>query len=80
MKNLSGSRGWEYAYRKDLEQLIADLRDGLEGGDERKSCDVETYHYICGKIHGIRVAISKLTEMQARFNLDRDEDLVEANL
>jgi hypothetical protein len=80
MNNLSGARAWEYVYVKALKERMQDLKDSLVGGDDRKSCEPETYHYICGQIRGIQVCIDDLTEMRKRFNLDQDEDLLEANL
>lgn len=77
MKQLSGSRGWEYAYKKELEGEIERLRNDLEKCQDRS---LETWNYLCGQIYGIRVAIDRLIDVRDRFNVDRDEDLVEENL
>lgn len=71
MRQLSGQRGWEYAYEKALEEKLESLRDQLEGGDPA------TYLQLCGEIHGIRVAIKELSEVRSRFNLDDDADVRE---
>lgn len=76
MRQLSGSRGWEYAYRKALDEELERLHLDVEKCEGRT---VETWNYLCGQIYGIRVAIDHLTEVRDRFNVDRDEDLVEEN-
>jgi hypothetical protein len=73
MKDLSGARGWEYAYRKELEAEIEIMRDALEDSGEE-------HNYLRGQIRGIRIAISRLTEVRERFNADEDEDIVMENL
>lgn len=75
MKDLSSARGWEYAYLKALKEKVERLRTGLEGGDNRRETDLETFHYICGQIRGIRDCITDLTEVRDRFNVDADKDL-----
>lgn len=77
MRNLRAGRGWEYAYKKELDQEIERLRDELERCQDRPP---EMWHYLSGQICGIRVAISRLTEIRERFNVERDEDFAEANL
>jgi hypothetical protein len=72
MKELTGSRAWEYAYLKGLESQIENLRDSLENGENR---GVGEFQFLCGQIRGIRVAITELTEMRERYNADDDVDL-----
>lgn len=71
MRELTGSRGWVYACQNELEQEIEKLRDQLEGGAEAD------YKYLCGEIHGIRVAIRAMLDARSRFNRDRDADVEE---
>ncbi|HXA25607.1 MAG TPA: hypothetical protein VNW90_25290 [Acetobacteraceae bacterium] len=71
MRQLVGSRGWEYAYEKALVEQLERLRDQLESGTKAN------YQYLCGQIHGIRVAIKELSEIRHRFNLDEDSDVRE---
>jgi hypothetical protein len=71
MMQLSGTRGWEYAYVKALEEKLERLRDQLESGTE------VYYQYLCGQIHGIREAIADFSEARSRFNPDGDADLKE---
>jgi len=65
---LVGSRGWEYAYKKTLEEKLERLRDLLEGNNPAD------YQYLCGQISGIRIAIMELSETRRRFNQDGDAD------
>jgi hypothetical protein len=71
MRQLTGARGWEYAYEKALDDKLERLRDQLESGD------LGNYQYLCGQIHGIRVAIKEMSETRSRFNLDEDSDVRE---
>jgi hypothetical protein len=71
VKQLTGSRGWEYAYEKALEEKLERLRDQLESGD------LPGYQYLCGQIHGIRVAIKEMSEVRTRYSRDDDADLRE---
>lgn len=71
MRRLLGSRGWEYAYEKALEEQLERLRDQIESGTEAN------YQYLCGQIHGIRVAIKELSDARTRFNSDGDSDVEE---
>jgi hypothetical protein len=71
MRQLTSARGWEYAYEKVLEDKLASLHIQLEA---RVDAD---YQYLCGQIHGIRVAITELSEIRSRFNQDNDADLRE---
>lgn len=76
MRELSGARGWEYAYKKALEDKVEVLRDCLETcvsqAGQREDMDVG---FLCGQIHGIRESIKELSDVRERFNLDDDEDL-----
>lgn len=72
VKDLAGSRAWEYAYSKGLEAEIENLRDSLENGEGR---GLGEYQYLCGQIRGIRVALNALTEVRDRYNADDDVDL-----
>lgn len=72
MKQLSGQRGWEYAYRKALEDKLADLRATLERGEGR---ELGQFQYLCGKICGIREAIELMIETHNEYRLDDDADL-----
>jgi hypothetical protein len=71
MRELTGARGWEYAYEKGLEAKLELLRDQMEARV------TEDYQYLCGQIRGIRVAIDELHEVRSRFNRDDDADLRE---
>lgn len=71
MKQLSGARGWEYAYRKELEDKLARLRQVLEDGEGR---ELPQFQYLCGQIRGIREAIDVLGEVQKNYRLDDDAD------
>ena len=73
MKELTGSRGWEYAFQKLLESEIEILRDSLENGENR---ELAQFQFLCGQIRGIRVAIKDLSEVRERFNVDEDKDFV----
>ena len=73
MKDLTSSRGWEYAFQKLLESEIEIMRDTLENGENR---ELSQFVYLCGQIRGIRVAIKDLSEVRERFNVDDDKDLV----
>ena len=68
---LTSARGWEYAYEKTLEERLERLRNQLEAAVQGN------YQYLCGEIHGIRVAIKELSEVRSRFNRDDDADLRE---
>jgi hypothetical protein len=70
MKDLSGTRAWEYVYRKGLEDRVEDLRDALEAPEGR---DLPQYHFLAGQIRGIRLAIDDLDETRKRFRLDDDD-------
>lgn len=65
---LSSARGWEYAYEKGLKEELERLRDALENS-EPSTCE-----FLRGQIRGIRVAISDLSEVRQRFNVDQDQD------
>ena len=71
MRQLTGTRGWEYAYEKALEDQLARLHEQLESGQ------TEQYQFLCGQIRGIRVAIKEMSEARSRFNRDDDADLRE---
>lgn len=71
MKDLSGQRGWEYAYRKKLAEEVENLRDALEKSEGRT---MEEYHYICGKIRGFKLALDEMTTAREKFKLDDDAD------
>lgn len=71
MKDLSGQRGWEYTYKKKLEDDIELLRDALEISEGRT---MEQYHYMCGKLRGIRAALEEMSEAREKFKLDDDAD------
>lgn len=73
MKQLSGVRGWEYAYGKELEDKLARLRSDLEERAEGR--DLAQFQYICGKICGIREAIDELAVARHKYRLDDDADL-----
>lgn len=73
MKQLTSSRGWEYAYEKELEEQLARLRRDLEERAEGR--DLAQFQYLCGKIRGIRMAIDQLTEIREKYRLDDDVDL-----
>lgn len=70
MKQLSGSRGWEYTYRKRLEDKLAMdvefLADRAVEGN---------FQYLQGQIRGIRDAIELLDEVWEEYKLDDDADL-----
>jgi hypothetical protein len=72
MKDLASSRAWEFAFLKALEEEIENLRDVLETG---KSRELGEFQFLCGQIRGIRVAITTLTEVRDRHNVDDDVDL-----
>jgi len=69
--NLSGARGWEYAYKKELENKLEVLRDALENG---QTLPAQEFSFLCGQIRGIRLAIAELSDTRARFNVDDDAD------
>lgn len=71
MKQLAAGRGWEYAYRKALDEQLESFRDQLEISGE-----VPT-DYLRGAIHGIRVAIKELSETRSRYRQDEDADFEE---
>lgn len=71
MKQLSAQRGWEYAYRKALDEKLAGLRETLENGEGRRGRE---YQYLCGKIRGIREAIDQLDQTRQDYRLDDDAD------
>lgn len=71
MKQLSGVRGWEYAYRKALDDRLAVLRNTLENGQGRELAE---FQYLCGQIRGIREAIAELDETRLKYRLDDDAD------
>lgn len=69
MKDLTGERGWEYAFTKQLKERIEQWRIGLEEGK------LEDVPYIRGRIRGIRDCLDDLTDVRKRFNLDEDQDI-----
>jgi hypothetical protein len=69
VKDLTGTRAWEYVYRKCLEDRIERWLDALENSEGR---DLAGYQYLAGQIRGIRLAIDDLDETQKRFRLDDD--------
>lgn len=71
MTGLTAGRGWEYAYKKALEEELArDLLQLEMGGD------VST-EFLRGSIHGIRVAIRELSEARTKHRQDGDADFGE---
>jgi hypothetical protein len=71
MKQLTGDRGWEYAYKKELERQLEVFRNQLEGTEDN------SIHYIRGVIHGIRVCIKELSEARSKHRQDGDADFEE---
>jgi hypothetical protein len=71
MKQLTGSRGWEYAYKKGLEERVAGLHLEQEKCEGRT---LEQFAYLCGQIRGIRDAIRDLAEVRERFHTENDGD------
>ena len=72
MKELTGARGWVYAYKKVLEEKLESYREALEDGEGR---DLGFFLFLSGKIRGIRESIKELSEVEERFNVDGDKDL-----
>jgi len=72
MKELTSARGWEYAYRKRMEDKLARCRQTLEQGEGR---DASWFNFLCGQIRGISEAIDDLDETQREYRLDEDADL-----
>lgn len=72
MRQLTGSRGWEYAYEKELDDKLANLRRDLEERAEGRN--LAQFQYLCGKIRGIREAIELLAETRQKYRLDDDAD------
>ena len=71
MKDLTGTRAWEYVYQKNLEDEIQRFREALEKPEGR---DLAEYNYLCGQIRGITLAIDALEETRKRFRIDDDAD------
>lgn len=71
MRELTAGRGWEYAYKKALEEQLERYRDQLETGGEAST------EYLRGSIHGIRVAIKELSEARVKHRQDGDADFEE---
>lgn len=69
MRQLSGARGWAYAYRKTLEDELAVKLEFMGEGVVEANL-----RYLQGEIHGIRVAISLLEKAQKDYRLDDDAD------
>lgn len=69
MKVLTSTRGWQYAYTKQLKDRIEGLREALE------QSAIEDVPYIQGRIRGIRDCLDDLTDVRKRFNVDEDEDI-----
>lgn len=68
MMQLAAGRGWEYAYRKALEEQLAVFRKELEmGGDA-------PHQYLRGVIHGIDLAIREMADMRLKHRQDGDAD------
>lgn len=74
MKELSGQRAWEYTFQKKLEDEIENLRDALEGGDNRDGVTTANIHYLSGKIKGLKWALDEMEDARKRFKLDDDAD------
>lgn len=76
MKDLSGQRGWEYAYKKKLEDEIEVLRDALEITETEfpKGRSMEEYHFVSGKVRGLRIALKEMADAREKFKLDDDAD------
>jgi hypothetical protein len=71
MIELTAGRGWEYAYRKELEDQLARHILALEmGGDA-------PHQYIRGVICGIRLSIKELSLARAKYRQDGDADFDE---
>lgn len=68
MKQLSGARGWEYAYKKELETQLELNRTALESAVDGN------FHYLRGQIRGIRDAIELLEKARKDYRLDDDTD------
>ena len=73
MKQLSGSRGWEHAYKKEVEHKLAGLRAMLEHPSHERT--LGEFQFLCGKIRGISEAIDLLDETLGKYRLDDDADL-----
>jgi hypothetical protein len=71
VRDLTGTRAWEYVYQKGLEDRVNDLRDALENPEGK---DLAQYHFLCGQIRGIRLAIDELADTRKRFRIDDDAD------
>lgn len=65
---LAAGRGWEYAYKKALEDQLARYRDELERAGDAP------HVYLRGVIYGIRVAITELVEAREKHRQDGDAD------
>lgn len=71
MNNLTAGRGWEYAYKKALEEQLEVYRDQLEASE------ATAHDYLRGVIHGIRVAIKELSDARVKHRKDGDADFEE---
>jgi hypothetical protein len=71
MRQLAGDRGWEYAYKKALEEQLAVYREQLEASGEGPT------QYLRGVIYGIRVAIGEMSEARLKHRQDGDADFEE---
>lgn len=68
MIELTTGRGWEYAYRKALEDQLARHRYELERGGDAP------HQYLRGAIYGIDLAIKELSEVRVKYRQDGDAD------